>query len=69
MCTLYLQDVRGYSALYAGLFMLPMAAMIVVCAPLSGRILAARGPRLPLVVAGLAMCHPPARWVRRFATT
>ena len=47
--TLYLQDVRGYSALHAGLFMLPMAAMIVVCAPLSGRILAARGPRLPLV--------------------
>ena len=46
--TLYLQDVRGYSALHAGLFMLPMAAMIVVCAPLSGRILAARGPRLPL---------------------
>ena len=53
--TLYLQDVRGYSALHAGLFMLPMAAMIVVCAPLSGRILAARGPRLPLVVAGLAI--------------
>ena len=53
--TLYLQDVRGYSALHAGLFMLPMAAMIVVWAPLSGRILAARGPRLPLVVAGLAI--------------
>jgi MFS family permease len=53
--TLHLQDVRGYSALHAGLFMLPMAAMIVVCAPLSGRILAARGPRLPLVVAGLAI--------------
>jgi MFS family permease len=53
--TLYLQDVRGYSALHAGMFMLPMAAMIVVCAPLSGRILAARGPRLPLVVAGLAI--------------
>lgn len=33
-------DVRGYSALHAGLFILPMAAMIVVCAPLSGRILA-----------------------------
>ena len=52
--TSYLQDVRGYSALHAGLFMLPMAAMVVMCAPLSGRILAARGPRLPLVVAGLA---------------
>ena len=28
--TLYLQDVRGYSALHAGLFTLPMAAMTVV---------------------------------------
>ncbi len=53
--TLYLQDVRGYSALHAGLYLLPMAVMIVVCAPLSGRIVAARGPRLPLIVAGLAI--------------
>jgi EmrB/QacA subfamily drug resistance transporter len=52
--TLYLQDVRGYSALHAGLYMLPMAAMTVLLAPLSGRIVAARGPRLPLVVAGIA---------------
>ncbi len=34
--TLYLQDVRGLSALHAGLFLLPMAAMTVVLAPLSG---------------------------------
>ena len=53
--TLYLQDVRGYSALHAGLCLLPMAATIVVCAPLSGRILASRGPRLPLAVAGTAL--------------
>jgi EmrB/QacA subfamily drug resistance transporter len=53
--TLYLQDVRGYSALHAGLYMLPMAAMTVVFAPLSGRIVGARGPRLPLIVAGVAI--------------
>ena len=53
--TLYLQDVRGYSALHAGLYMLPMAAMVVICAPLSGRITGARGPRIPLVVAGIAI--------------
>jgi EmrB/QacA subfamily drug resistance transporter len=53
--TLYLQDVRGYSALHAGLYMLPMAAMIVVCAPLSGRIVGVRGPRLPLVVSGITI--------------
>jgi len=52
---LYLQDVRGYPALHAGLYMLPIAAMIVACAPLSGRIVAARGPRLPLTVAGIAI--------------
>jgi EmrB/QacA subfamily drug resistance transporter len=43
--TLYLQDVRGYSALHAGLYTLPMAAMTVVFAPLSGRIAGARGCR------------------------
>ena len=50
--TLYLQDVRGYSALEAGLCTLPMALAAFVCAPLSGRLVAARGARLPLCVAG-----------------
>jgi len=53
--TLYLQDVRGYSPLHAGLYTVPMAVMTVVFAPLSGRIVGARGPRLPLVVAGVAL--------------
>src|ERR1022692_1444494 len=53
--TIYLQDVRGYSALHAGLYMLPMAAMTAICSPLSGRIVGGRGPRLPLIVAGLAL--------------
>jgi len=52
--TLYLQEGRGYSALHAGLLTLPMAAMIFVFAPVSGRLVASRGPRLPLVLAGLA---------------
>lgn len=50
--SLYLQEVRGFSALHAGLLTLPMAAMTVVFAPLSGWIVGNRGPRLPLVVAG-----------------
>ncbi|MET9672994.1 MFS transporter [Streptomyces sp. NPDC006482] len=53
--TLYLQDVRGLSPLAAGLFMLPMAGMTFVFAPLSGRLTAARGPRPPLLLAGAAM--------------
>jgi EmrB/QacA subfamily drug resistance transporter len=52
--TLYLQDARGYSALHAGLFMLPMAAITVVLSPLAGRIVATRGPRLAVVPAGIA---------------
>ncbi|SEF46660.1 drug resistance transporter, EmrB/QacA subfamily [Actinacidiphila yanglinensis] len=53
--TLYLQNDRGLSALKAGLYMVPMALMCLVFAPLSGRLVGARGPRLPLVLAGLAM--------------
>ncbi len=53
--TLYLQEVRHLSPLHAGLYMLPMAAMIFVAAPLSGRIVGARGARPSLVVAGLAL--------------
>jgi EmrB/QacA subfamily drug resistance transporter len=50
--TLYLQDVRGYSALEAGLYTVPMAVMTIFFAPLSGRIVGSRGPRLPLLLAG-----------------
>ncbi|MGH3159734.1 MAG: MFS transporter [Streptosporangiaceae bacterium] len=53
--TLYLQDARGLSALHAGLYTLPMAGMTVIFGPLSGRIVASRGARLPLVVAGAAI--------------
>jgi EmrB/QacA subfamily drug resistance transporter len=53
--TLYLQDIRGMGAFAAGLFTLPIAVMTIVCAPLSGRLVAARGPRISLLVAGTAM--------------
>ena len=53
--TLYLQDTRGYSALHAGLLTLPMAVLIFLFAPVSGRLVGTRGPRLPLVLAGLAI--------------
>jgi EmrB/QacA subfamily drug resistance transporter len=53
--TLYLQDVRGLSPLRAGLCMLPMAAMVLIFAPLSGRLVGSRGPRPSLVAAGTAL--------------
>jgi EmrB/QacA subfamily drug resistance transporter len=53
--TLYLQNVRGLSPFRAGLCMLPMAAMVIIFAPLSGHVLSARGPRPPLIAAGIAL--------------
>ena len=53
--TLYLQDVRGFPALTAGLYLLPMALAMAVGAPVSGRIVGSRGARLPMVVSGIAL--------------
>jgi EmrB/QacA subfamily drug resistance transporter len=53
--TLYLQEVRGYSALHAGVSLLPMAALMMVFSPISGRLVGKRGPRLSLVLGGLAV--------------
>jgi EmrB/QacA subfamily drug resistance transporter len=53
--TLYLQTSRGLSPLDAGLYTLPMAGAMLVMSPVSGRILANRGPRLPLVCGSLAL--------------
>ncbi len=53
--TLYLQEVRGLSALHAGLYTLPMAGMTFLFGPISGRLVGTRGPRPSLVLAGIAM--------------
>jgi EmrB/QacA subfamily drug resistance transporter len=53
--TLYLQDVRSLSALTAGLYTLPIAAMTLVFSPLSGRLVGRRGPRISLLVGGVGI--------------
>jgi len=53
--TLYLQGVRHLSPFHAGLYLLPMAGMVLICAPISGRIVGRRGARIPLVIASCAM--------------
>jgi EmrB/QacA subfamily drug resistance transporter len=53
--SLYLQDARGFSPLHAGLLTLPMAGMTAVFSALAGRIVGRRGPRVPLVVAGVGI--------------
>jgi EmrB/QacA subfamily drug resistance transporter len=67
--TLYLQDGRGYSALHAGLMTLPMAVMICLFAPVSGRLVGTTGPRLPLVAAGLTMMAAAALLLRLSGST
>lgn len=52
---LYLQNARGFSPFHAGLLTLPMATMVVVSSPVAGRIVASRGPRLPLLISGLGI--------------
>ncbi|TCK24356.1 MFS transporter [Pseudonocardia endophytica] len=52
LSALYLQQVRGWSALHAGLLTLPMAAMTAVLPPVSGRLVGSRGTRLPLLIGG-----------------
>ncbi|MFD4411865.1 DHA2 family efflux MFS transporter permease subunit [Streptomyces sp. NPDC058476] len=49
---LYLQGELGLSPLSAGLRLLPMAVLCLVCPPLSGRLVGSRGPRIPLLLAG-----------------
>jgi DHA2 family multidrug resistance protein-like MFS transporter len=51
----FLQNVLGYSTLDAGLAILPAAALMVVVAPRSAKLVEARGARLTLLI-GYAFC-------------
>ncbi|HMK96055.1 MAG TPA: MFS transporter, partial [Acidimicrobiales bacterium] len=62
--TLYLQEVRGYSPLMAGVAALPATIVIVVVSPLTGRVVGRRGSRAPLAVSGLLLLGGCALLVR-----
>lgn len=53
--TLYLQQSRGLSAFHTGLCTLPLAAAVMFCGPLSGRMVGRRGTRPSLLAAGAGM--------------
>jgi EmrB/QacA subfamily drug resistance transporter len=55
LTTLYLQDVRGFSALHAGLCMLPAAATMIIFSPVSGHLTGRFGARPPMVAGGLVV--------------
>ncbi|WP_308116511.1 MFS transporter [Leifsonia poae] len=52
---LYLQDVRGLSALQTGIYMLPLALATLVCSLLSGRLVGRFGTRPSLVISGIML--------------
>lgn len=52
--TLFLQQGQGLSALETGLAFLPQPAMFMLVAPLTGRLVARRGPRAPLAAGAVA---------------
>jgi EmrB/QacA subfamily drug resistance transporter len=53
--TLYLQEVRGDSALMAGVATLPATVVIAVISPLTGRLVARHGSRFPMTAAGFLL--------------
>ena len=58
---LYMQNVRGYSPLEAGVRFLPSTVVIIVAGPLAGRLTDRIGPR-PLMTAGLLLVAGSLFW-------
>jgi EmrB/QacA subfamily drug resistance transporter len=50
--TLYLQEVRGFAPVLTGLLFMPAGVAILLASPVSGRLVGARGTRLPMTLAG-----------------
>jgi EmrB/QacA subfamily drug resistance transporter len=58
---LYMQNIKGYSPLQAGVRFLPSTLLVAVAGPISGRLSDRIGPR-PLMVAGLVMISGAMFW-------
>lgn len=53
MMSIYLQGWRGYTAVHAGLLLLPVGVAVLVLSPISGHLISRFGNRPPLLIAGL----------------
>jgi len=71
MMSIYLQGWRGYTAVHAGLILLPVGVTVLVFSPISGYLVGRFGNRPPLLIAGvmtvvmsamLAFLDPTAPW-------
>jgi EmrB/QacA subfamily drug resistance transporter len=64
---LYMQNVKGYSPLQAGVRFLPSTAVIILAGPIAGRLTDRIGPK-PLMTAGLLMVSASLFWQGHLAT-
>lgn len=55
LTTLYLQEARGLAALATGVALLPLTALQAITSPLTGRVVGARGPRIPVMASTVLM--------------
>lgn len=67
--SLYLEQARGFSAFHTGLCTLPLAILMMVSAPLSGRLVGAFGTRPPLLASGAAFVLSTVMLTRLSTTT
>ena len=58
---LYMQNIKGYSPLQAGVRFLPSTVVIILVAPIAGRLSDRIGPR-PLITAGLLIVAASLFW-------
>lgn len=63
--TYYLQQVREYSALHAGVAFLPLSAAVLISSQLAGRSALARGRPGAIIVPGLLLCAAAMVWLSR----
>jgi EmrB/QacA subfamily drug resistance transporter len=61
---LYMQNILGYTPLETGVRFLPSTLLIMVAAPIAGRLTDRVGPR-PLITAGLVLCAAAMAWFSR----
>src|SRR6201989_1545339 len=64
---LYMQNIKGYSPLQAGVRFLPSTAVIILAGPIAGRLTDRIGPR-PLMTAGLLIVSGSLFWQGHLTT-